>query len=310
VPHGALAIYEQNLQTCLCAPWTRKLTWNELFLFGRIIAASRPRSLLKILCSSENGSGPKDCIKDCQRINLLAMLMRATQTFHVATSPHKISGRKSQQLSWKRLLCFQPAQRLSARLMHSGGRATRHATNPNSISWSERHGVAKSIWLSGFVQSRRLMSCATRNSQIRPSPMEPVQSSVDTGHNKATIAFGSNLGDRVGNIEAGLGEMQKRGLKMLKVSGLYETKPMYYEEQGAFLNGVCQVETDLPPLALLDVLQDIENALGRKRTISKGPRTLDLDIILFNHEHIRHERLDVPHKLMLEREFVLRPLAE
>jgi 2-amino-4-hydroxy-6-hydroxymethyldihydropteridine diphosphokinase / dihydropteroate synthase len=66
----------------------------------------------------------------------------------------------------------------------------------------------------------------------------------------------------------------------------------------------------LRPLELLDVLQGIENALGREKTIDKGPRNIDLDIALYDNEQISHDRLIVPHKLMLEREFVLRPLAE
>ncbi len=126
----------------------------------------------------------------------------------------------------------------------------------------------------------------------------------------AVIAFGSNMGDRVANIEAALTRMKTHGLNVIKVSSLYETRPMYYDDQDAFLNGVCQVETSLEPLPLLDVLQSIENDLGRKRIINKGPRTIDLDIILYNQQHIKHPRLEVPHKLMLEREFVLRPLAE
>ena len=71
-----------------------------------------------------------------------------------------------------------------------------------------------------------------------------------------------------------------------------------------------QVETDLQPLAVLDILQTIENDLGRARILDKGPRTIDLDMLLYDFEHISHDRLVVPHKLMLEREFVLRPLAE
>ena len=66
----------------------------------------------------------------------------------------------------------------------------------------------------------------------------------------------------------------------------------------------------MKPLELLDVLQGIENALGREKTIDKGPRNIDLDIVLYDNEQISHDRLIVPHKLMLEREFVLRPLAE
>jgi 2-amino-4-hydroxy-6-hydroxymethyldihydropteridine diphosphokinase/dihydropteroate synthase len=70
------------------------------------------------------------------------------------------------------------------------------------------------------------------------------------------------------------------------------------------------VETGLDPLPLLDVLQSIENDLGRERVLDKGPRNIDLDILLYNSERFSHDRLQIPHKLMLEREFVLRPLAE
>ncbi|KAL2443362.1 Folic acid synthesis protein fol1 [Exophiala dermatitidis] len=128
--------------------------------------------------------------------------------------------------------------------------------------------------------------------------------------NRVAVAFGSNLGDRIATIEAALTRMKSEGLKLVKLSHLYETKPMYYDDQDPFLNGVCLIETALEPLPLLDLLQTIENDLGRKRIIDKGPRTIDLDIILYNQERIKHPRLEVPHKLMLEREFVLRPLAD
>lgn len=71
-----------------------------------------------------------------------------------------------------------------------------------------------------------------------------------------------------------------------------------------------QIETTLEPLQLLDELQAIENSLGRVRIVDKGPRTLDLDIILYDNESISNERLTVPHKLMLERQFVLQPLDQ
>ncbi len=130
-------------------------------------------------------------------------------------------------------------------------------------------------------------------------------------NNKAVVAFGSNMGDRVANIETALAKLEENDeMHIVRLSSLYETKPMYYDDQDTFLNGVCQIETCLEPLELLDALQAIENALGRKRIIDKGPRTMDLDIILYNQDYIRHPRLEVPHKLMLEREFVLRPLAE
>lgn len=136
-------------------------------------------------------------------------------------------------------------------------------------------------------------------------------------------------------IERACRAMDARGLRVVKTSGLWETAPMYVLDQDKFVNGVCevsafplrrstavcvdggsqvanvaQVETDLEPLALLDVLQDIENALGRKKLIDKGPRSIDLDIIMYDNQKIDHERLQVPHVGIPEREFVLRPLSE
>ena len=85
---------------------------------------------------------------------------------------------------------------------------------------------------------------------------------------------------------------------------------MYVLEQEKFANGVCEVETELEPLALLDHLQDIERTLGRKKVIDKGPRNIDLDILLYENRELKHERLIIPHIGIAEREFVLRPLAQ
>ncbi|KAI9902739.1 hypothetical protein N3K66_002091 [Trichothecium roseum] len=85
---------------------------------------------------------------------------------------------------------------------------------------------------------------------------------------------------------------------------------MYVEDQNHFINGACEIETELEPLALLDQLQAIENDMGRKKVIDKGPRNIDLDILLYGDETVQHERLNVPHIGITEREFVLRPLAE
>lgn len=127
---------------------------------------------------------------------------------------------------------------------------------------------------------------------------------------KAYIALGSNLGDRIGWIEKACNEMSARGIKITRTSSLWETKPMYVLDQDSFINSTCEVETTLEPLALLNELQSIENTLGRKKIIDKGPRNIDLDILLYNDESVDHPRLKVPHPGMYEREFVLRPLAE
>lgn len=85
---------------------------------------------------------------------------------------------------------------------------------------------------------------------------------------------------------------------------------MYVTEQENFVNGACEVATDLEPLALLDQLQSIENELGREKVIDKGPRNIDLDILLYDDLVFEHERLKIPHPGTYEREFVLRPLSE
>lgn len=128
---------------------------------------------------------------------------------------------------------------------------------------------------------------------------------------RAYIALGSNMGHRLENLESACRHIDRiPGTKITRTSGLWDTEPMYVQNQDRFLNGVCEIETILPPITLLDELQSIENELGRVRVIDKGPRTVDLDILLYGDEVIHHDRLIVPHKLMLERSFVLQPLCE
>ncbi|KAL5119430.1 trifunctional dihydropteroate synthetase [Pleosporales sp. CAS-2024a] len=127
------------------------------------------------------------------------------------------------------------------------------------------------------------------------------------------------MGDRVAMIEQACKEMEATGfVKILQTSSLYETKAMYVLDQDKFVNGACEIATSLPPLELLDLLQSVENRMGRVKVIDKGPRNIDLDILLYSRaeEGIARlmewsdERLVIPHKLMFEREFVLRPLYE
>ncbi|OAA54829.1 folic acid synthesis protein [Niveomyces insectorum RCEF 264] len=139
-----------------------------------------------------------------------------------------------------------------------------------------------------------------------PEP-EPTASTTPV---TAYIALGSNLGDRIGWIEQACNEMDRRGIRVRRTSSLWETDPMYVLDQDKFVNGVAEVATDLPPLALLDQLQDIERTLGRQKLVDKGPRNIDLDILLYGDQVVRHPRLTVPHAGMAEREFVLRPLAQ
>lgn len=129
--------------------------------------------------------------------------------------------------------------------------------------------------------------------------------------NTAFIAIGSNIGDRIeylGNAVKQVNQHEK--IKVVNASSIYETDPVGYTNQDPFLNMVIQVKTDLGPYKLLDALLLIEEKLGRKREIKWGPRTLDLDILLYNQENIKSEKLIVPHPRMQERAFVMVPLLE
>ncbi|PYH94604.1 folic acid synthesis protein [Aspergillus ellipticus CBS 707.79] len=127
---------------------------------------------------------------------------------------------------------------------------------------------------------------------------------------RAFIAFGSNVGDRIDMIEAACRELERASIRVKRTSSLFETAPMYVLDQDPFINGVCEVETSLSPIDLLDTLQAIEIGLGRKKLIDKGPRSIDLDILLYDDQIFSHDRLSIPHQLMLERDFVLRPLCQ
>ncbi|KTW29614.1 folic acid synthesis protein fol1 [Pneumocystis jirovecii RU7] len=124
------------------------------------------------------------------------------------------------------------------------------------------------------------------------------------------IALGSNLGNKVKFISDAIEKMSIRGIKVLKTSMLYESEPMYFKDQPVFYNAVCKVETSLNPKQLLDELKTIEKEFGRVKTIDKGPRCIDLDIIFFRRKIINSESLIVPHPQALERPFVLKPLCD
>lgn len=127
----------------------------------------------------------------------------------------------------------------------------------------------------------------------------------------AYIGIGSNLGDREKNIRDALKHLnQTDGIRVIKMSSLYETEPVGGPVQGKFLNGAVMIDTELTARGLLKELQAIEEKLGRVRQLPHGPRTLDLDILTYGEEVIDEEGLKVPHPRMHKREFVLKPLIE
>jgi 2-amino-4-hydroxy-6-hydroxymethyldihydropteridine diphosphokinase len=124
------------------------------------------------------------------------------------------------------------------------------------------------------------------------------------------IGLGSNLGDRAENLRVAREQIDAPDLRVLRTSSIYETAPRDVEDQPWFLNQVMECETDLFPRQLLARLQKIERAMGRKRRIAKGPREIDLDILLFGDAVVKAPELEVPHPRLKERRFVLEPLAE
>ena len=129
--------------------------------------------------------------------------------------------------------------------------------------------------------------------------------------NKVYLSLGSNIGNRQKYIESAIELVGKReGIKILKKSGLYETSPVGYVEQDLFLNAVIKIETDFSEREILKIINKIENELDRKREIRWGPRTIDIDILIFSDKKINETDLIIPHKEMLNRLFVLVPLIE
>jgi 2-amino-4-hydroxy-6-hydroxymethyldihydropteridine diphosphokinase len=126
----------------------------------------------------------------------------------------------------------------------------------------------------------------------------------------AYLSLGSNLGDRAANIERGLELLENPELHVVRRSALYETEPQEMRAQPWFLNIVAAVETSLYPRQLLSRIAHVEREMGRQRVVHKGPRTLDIDILLFGTAIIDMPDLVIPHPAMAARRFVLVPLAE
>jgi len=130
---------------------------------------------------------------------------------------------------------------------------------------------------------------------------------------RAYVALGANLGDRQATILAALAELDAaEGVDVVAVSSLADTDPVGYLDQPRFLNGAAALETSLGPRALLDLLLAVERRHGRVRegVPAQGPRTLDLDLVLYENAEIEEPGMTIPHPRLHERRFVLEPLAE
>jgi dihydroneopterin aldolase / 2-amino-4-hydroxy-6-hydroxymethyldihydropteridine diphosphokinase len=142
-------------------------------------------------------------------------------------------------------------------------------------------------------------------------PIKYAAVELDRRWHKTYIAFGSNLGDKRENISSAIEYINSSThTKVVRVSSLYETEPVGYEDQDNFINGALEAKTLLSPKELIAFLLDIEKKLKRERIIKWGPRTIDLDVLLYDDIITSFEEIIIPHPRMHERMFVLRPLSD
>jgi 2-amino-4-hydroxy-6-hydroxymethyldihydropteridine diphosphokinase len=123
------------------------------------------------------------------------------------------------------------------------------------------------------------------------------------------LSLGSNVGDRAANLNSAIDRLRGFG-KVVEVSSFYETEPVEFTAQAWFLNCAIALDTEITPRQLLDGILGIEQQMGRRRTQKKGPRVIDIDILLFGNLIVDDSGLTIPHPAMHERRFVLEPLAE
>lgn len=142
-------------------------------------------------------------------------------------------------------------------------------------------------------------------------PLETVSVEIERGWHTAYIALGANLGDKEANLRLGVEALRAtKGCQVLAVSDFLVTEPYGGVEQDDFLNGAMKIRTLLTPHELLERLHEIEQEAKRERVVRWGPRTLDLDILLYDDLILDEEELHIPHIEMYKRDFVLRPLCQ
>jgi len=127
---------------------------------------------------------------------------------------------------------------------------------------------------------------------------------------KYFLIFGSNLGDKEKNLTDALSLLEKEGVEVISVSSLYETQPVDLPSQPWFYNQVVEVKSNVNPKLLLELIKKIEKKMGREYHVNKGPRVIDMDILLAEDTIVQTKELIIPHPRMEERNFVLVPFAE
>jgi 2-amino-4-hydroxy-6-hydroxymethyldihydropteridine diphosphokinase len=126
----------------------------------------------------------------------------------------------------------------------------------------------------------------------------------------AYLSLGANLGDRTENIRKALVLLAEAGVEIRRISSLYKTEPVEFRAQPWFVNCAAEIATDLMPMQLLKAVKAVERALGRRNGVAKGPRPIDIDILLYENVAMHSSELTIPHERLSERKFVLIPLRE
>ncbi len=170
--------------------------------------------------------------------------------------------------------------------------------------------LAKQVLLS-FPQVREVQIQVEKPWAPLGLSLDTVSVSIKRGWHTLYLGIGSNLGDKRGQIEKAVSLLREdEETRVIRVSSLIETEPVGYTEQDMFLNGALFVQSLRSPERFLELIGTIEKALKRERKIHWGPRTIDIDILLYDEEIIQTELLTIPHREMTKRRFVLEPLCE
>lgn len=184
-------------------------------------------------------------------------------------------------------------------------------TKPNAITFTEGVGVVSDMTIDSF---KNVQPLEFKNKLLHSGfdlPTSEEEARFTEGTHVAYIAFGSNVGDQLLNITEALKLLEQKGVHVESTSSLYVSKPMYHKDQADFFNGVIKVNVKHSPQELLAVLKEVEyQHLQRVKEFDNGPRSIDLDIILYDEISMNTPELTIPHKAMLERTFVLQPLCE
>lgn len=190
-------------------------------------------------------------------------------------------------------------------------KVTIRTEKPSAITFAQAAGVEITRSRSSFAAPFMPFDKDNQDELAIDFPRSCSEQAVSDEPHNVFIAFGSNMGDTIANVEKARQELGKRGVRVIKTSSLYQSEPMFVKDQAKFLNGVFHAQTTLKPLDLLNAIKDIEfNVLNRVKVIDNGPRSIDLDILLYDDLVMNHKDLTIPHIGMLARSFVLQPLIE